>query len=76
MSEVKPMINILFAQENKLYAAGGDGYVSLLNSKTGNVIWHDRLAASLVTPPLMLNNKIYFSSGLGNLYGYHLASNN
>lgn len=60
----------IFVDENRIYISGSTGFIGALDTKDGKILWHDHLMARLTTEPLFFNDKIYFSTGYKNLYGF------
>lgn len=59
--------------EDLVIGVGTKGRLSGLSASDGNLLWHDDLEGSLETPPVLIEGALYFSTGLKNLYGFHLV---
>lgn len=55
-----------------ILAASTQGYITALDSSTGKTLWRDDLGGSVMTPPLLQGNKVFYMTGLNVLYGYQL----
>lgn len=60
------------SDENTLYFAGNTGLVGAVDQRSGRLLWYDELSAKLSVQPAIIEDKIYFATGLKNLYGYSL----
>ncbi len=65
-------IGRMMTDENNIYFAGNTGLVGAVDFRKGSLIWYDELAARFSTPPLFVDDKILFFSGLKNIYSYSL----
>ena len=68
---VEPVSSFVVGSKN-LLVAGSNGLISSLKNPGGELIWHDRLSASLISKPLRFGDTIYYSTGLKALYGYRV----
>ena len=55
-----------------IYVIGTNGYLLQLDKTTGSIIWSDTLRARISSPPLLIGDKLYISTGLRNIYSYAL----
>lgn len=58
--------------EDLLIAASVEGRITALHTASGTLVWHDDLQSSLVSPPVVVDQGLYFITGLKSLYGYRL----
>lgn len=65
-------LNTITAAETKVVIAGANGHVSALDIQNGEVSWHDNVGYSVSSAPVFMPDGVYFVTGLGNAYGFHL----
>jgi outer membrane protein assembly factor BamB len=61
------------ADETNLFIAGNTGMVAAIQMRDGQVEWYDQLDAKLSAPPLLHEDRVYFFTGLKNIYSYRLS---
>lgn len=57
------------AVEDFVFATGIDGQLFALNP-SGAIAWQDDINARTVVPPVTIGDRLYFASGLKNIYVY------
>lgn len=62
----------LYAGEAALYVGGSQGRITALKKESGDMFWFDDVGGSIVSPPLVVDKKLYFYTGSKVLYGYVL----
>lgn len=58
--------------EKNVYAAGTSGRIAAFDKTTGELLWIDDVEGIISRTPVLMNDAIYFSTGLKVLYGYKL----
>lgn len=71
-SKIEESLSVIEMRETSLLVSGPSGIVAQLERATGNVQWKEFLDSKIVTAPIYYNDGIWFSTGLGNLYGYYI----
>ena len=56
--------------EKAIFVGGSQGRIAELSSATGQIIWHDDLQGVLTRQPIVVDEQIYFATGLKVLYSY------
>lgn len=65
-------IKSLTAGEKAIFVGGSQGRVSAVSLAGGQLLWHDDLGGVLTKQPFVLEDEIYFASGLKVIYGYKI----
>jgi outer membrane protein assembly factor BamB len=71
-SKLEESLSVIEMRETSLLVSGPSGIVAQIERATGNVQWKEFLDSKIVTAPIYYNDGIWFSTGLGNLYGYYI----
>ena len=58
--------------EKSVFVGGSRGRIMSLNSADGKIIWHDDLEGILTQQQVVIDDQIYFSTGLKVLYSYKI----
>jgi outer membrane protein assembly factor BamB len=58
--------------ERALFVGGSQGRVSSLSIGSGALLWHDDVQGLLTRSPVVVDEQIYFATGLKVLYGYRV----
>lgn len=58
--------------ENAIFVGGSQGRVTALSNAKGEILWYDDLHAILSRQPVVVDEQIYFATGLKVLYGYKI----
>ncbi|NRA65070.1 MAG: PQQ-binding-like beta-propeller repeat protein [Pseudobacteriovorax sp.] len=64
--------NSIFPTESQVYVGGTNGAIAAIASKNGEVRWFDDVAGAISRYPVIVKDRIFFSTGLKALYGYHI----
>ncbi len=58
--------------ESAIFVGGSQGRVTALSNASGGLLWHDDLRGILTRQPVVVDEQIYFATGLKVLYGYKI----
>lgn len=65
-------IKSLTIGENAVFVAGSQGRITALSNAKGEILWHDDLRGIPTRQPIVVDEQIYFATGLKVLYGYKI----
>lgn len=65
-------IKSLTVGEKAVFIGGSQGRISAVSLASGKVLWHDDLGGSVTKQPFVLDDEIYFSTGLKTIYSYKI----
>jgi outer membrane protein assembly factor BamB len=63
-------VNTITPGETTLFVGGAEGRITALDAATGEARWYDRLAGSVASAPVLVDDAIYFTTGQKSVYGY------
>lgn len=65
-------IKSLTIGEKAVFVGGSQGRISAVSLSAGKLLWHDDLGGSVTKQPFVLDDEIYFSTGLKTTYSYKI----
>ena len=65
-------IKSLTVGEKAIFVGGSQGRVSAVSLSGGKLLWHDDLGGVLTKQPFVMDDEIYFSTGLKTIYSYKI----
>lgn len=65
-------VKSLTVGEKAVFVGGSQGRISAVALGTGKLLWHDDLGGSVSKQPFVLDDEIYFSTGLKVIYSYKI----
>lgn len=65
-------IKSLTVGEKAIFVGGSQGRISAVSLAGGKLLWHDDLGGVLTKQPFVLDDEIYFSTGLKTIYSYKI----
>ena len=65
-------IKSLTIGEKAIFVGGSQGRISAVSLSAGQLLWHDDLGGVLTKQPFVLDDEIYFSTGLKTIYSYKI----
>ncbi|MES2745867.1 MAG: PQQ-binding-like beta-propeller repeat protein [Bdellovibrionota bacterium] len=65
-------IKSLTVGEKAVFVGGSQGRISAVGLSGGNLLWHDDLGGSVSKQPFVLDDEIFFSTGLKTIYSYKI----
>jgi outer membrane protein assembly factor BamB len=65
-------VNTLTAGETQLFVGGAEGRVTALDASNGHVLWHDELGTAVASAPILVEDAIYYATGMKGIYAYKL----
>ncbi len=58
--------------EKSIFLGGSEGRITALNNTDGRILWYDDLKGVLTQQPVVIDDQIYYSTGLKVIYSYKL----
>jgi outer membrane protein assembly factor BamB len=71
-AKLEEALSVIEMRETSILVSGPSGIVAQVERSSGHVQWKELLDSKIVTPPIYYEDGIWFSTGLGNLYGYSI----
>ncbi|MCX6131057.1 MAG: PQQ-binding-like beta-propeller repeat protein [Proteobacteria bacterium] len=71
-SNLGQSIKSLTLGEKAIFAGGSQGRITAVANNSGQILWHDDLQGALSRQPVVVDEQIYFSTGLKALYSYKI----
>ena len=71
-SKLGQSIKSLTIGEKAIFVGGSQGRVSAVSLSGGQLLWHDDLGGVLTKQPFVLDDEIFFSTGLKVIYSYKI----
>jgi len=65
-------VKSLTVGEKAIFVGGSQGRISAVSLAGGKLLWHDDLSGVLTKQPFVLDDEIYFSTGLKTIYSYKI----
>lgn len=65
-------IKSLTVGEKAVFVGGSQGRISAVSLSGGELLWHDDLGGSVTKQPFVLDDEIYFSTGMKTIYSYKI----
>ncbi len=56
--------------EKAIFVGGSEGRIMAVSGANGQILWHDDLEGIVTRQPVVVDDQIYFATGLKVLYGY------
>ena len=71
-TKVGDSLSVLELRETSVLVSGPAGIVAQLDRGTGGLQWKEFLDTKIIQLPIYFDDALWFSTGLGNLYGYSI----
>jgi len=71
-TKVGDSLSVLELRETSVLVSGPEGVVAQVDRSTGVLQWKEFLDSKIIQLPLYFDDALWFSTGLGNLYGYSM----
>lgn len=71
-AKVGDSLSVLELRETTVLVSGPAGIVAQLDRGTGELQWKEFLDTKIIQLPIYFDDALWFSTGLGNLYGYSI----
>jgi outer membrane protein assembly factor BamB len=71
-TKVGDSLSVLELRETSVLVAGPTGVVAQVDRQSGEVQWQELLDSKIIQLPIYFDDAVWFSTGLGNLYGYFI----
>jgi outer membrane protein assembly factor BamB len=69
-TNVGTSIKTITIGEKAIFVGGSQGRITALSSASGQILWHDDLQGVVSRQPIVVDDQIYFATGLKVLYSY------